>query len=270
MRPDVDVVVPFRGDREAMDGLRARLAALRLGDGDTLEVVDNTTTPGYGRNRGAELGSAEWLVFIDADVVPAADLLDRYFDPLPDPETCVMGGGVADEAVPADAPMAARYAHIRGLMNQDNTFGWGEWAFAQTVNAAVRREAFEAVGGFREDIRAAEDADLCFRLKRAGWRLERREAASVVHLSRASVRDFARQRMVHGAGGAWLDREYPGAVPKKRWPGLAWWAMRYAASHLAKAARHRDRDEVVLALLAPVENLSYEVGRSRGNQLPRP
>jgi len=270
MRPGVDVVVPFRGDRTELEATRARLELLRLGDGDTLEVVDNTATPGYGRNRGAERGSAEWLVFIDADVVPAADLLDRYFDPLPGPETAVIGGGVADEPVPHGAPIAARYAHIRGLMNQDNTFGWGEWAFAQTVNAAVRREAFEAVGGFREDIRAAEDADLCFRLKRAGWRLERREEAGVVHLSRGSVRDLARQLMVHGAGGAWLDREYPGSVPPKRWPGLLWWCARAAASGLVEAARTRDRDPAIVGLLGPVENVAYELGRRRRNEPPRP
>jgi len=270
MRPAVDVVVPFRGDQAELDELKARLERLRLSEGDTLVVLDNTVTPGYGRNRGAEQGSAEWLVFIDADVMPEPDLLDRYFDPPPEAKTAVIGGGVLDEPVPRDAPFVARYVHLCAFMHQDNTFGWDDWSFAQTANAAVRREAFDAVGGFREDIRAAEDADLCIRLKHAGWKLERREPASVVHSSRTSVLGFARQRMVHGAGGAWLDRQYPGAVPRKRWAGLIWWALRFSATRLARAVRHRDRDQLVWALLAPVENLAYEAGRRRGNQLPPP
>jgi hypothetical protein len=36
-------------------------------------------------------------------------------------------------------------------------------------------------GGFREDIRAAEDADLSYRLRAAGWTIEGREPATVTH-----------------------------------------------------------------------------------------
>jgi len=285
-RPPVAVVVPFRGSLPERDGLRARLRSLQLAEGDSLVVVDNTPghspadgpvpvlaaaghpSPGYARNRGAKRGQAEWLLFFDSDVVPRADLLERYFDPPPGERTALVGGGVVDEVVAPDAPTAARYAHIRGLMGQDNTFSWGEWAFAQTSNALCRREAFEAAGGFREDIRAGEDADLAYRLKAAGWRLERREGASVVHLSRSTMRDFVGQQMLHGAGGAWLDRHYPGSVPRKRWPGLVWWSVRVAAVGLVGAARRRDRDAAIVAVLEPLENIAYELGRSRSNERP--
>jgi GT2 family glycosyltransferase len=283
-RPSVDVVVPFMGAAGRLGDLAARLARLDLRDGDSLLIVDNTPgearggtlhapemqTPGYARNRGAAAGGAEWLVFLDADVVPAPDLLERYFDPPPGARTAVVAGGVTDEPAPSDAPLAVRYAHLRGLMGQDNTFSWGDWSFAQTSNAACRREAFEAVGGFREDIRTAEDADLTYRLKAAGWEVERREHANVVHLSRASVRRFVRQQMLHGAGGAWLDRNYPGSVPRKRRPGLVWWGVRFAVKGLARAAWERDRDRAIWALLDPLENISYEFGRSLRNQRPRP
>ena len=283
-RPFADVVVPFRGDRKQLAEVVARFACLRLADGDSLLVVDNTPgevrdgtlhapeiqTPAYARNRGAAEGSAEWLVFLDADVVPRPDLLERYFDPAPRARTALVAGGVIDEAAPRDAPLATRYAHLRGLMGQENTFSWGDWSFAQTSNAACRREAFEAVGGFREDIRAAEDADLTYRLKAAGWEVERREEASAVHLSRGSARRFVGQQLLHGAGGAWLDRHYPGSVPRKRRPGLVWWGVRFAVKGLMRAARERDRDQAIWALFDPLENISYEFGRSLRNQRPRP
>jgi GT2 family glycosyltransferase len=284
MRPGVDVVVPFRGGDRELDGLRARLAPLALGEDDTLVVVDNTpgearpgtlhapevATPGFARNRGAERGRAEWLVFLDADVAPRADLLDRYFDPPPADRTGALAGGVTDAEAPPAAPAAARFAHIRGLMAQDNTFTWGEWSFAQTSNAAFRREAFESVGGFREHIRAAEDADLTYRLRAEGWELERRECAAAVHLSRDSVRQLARQQLLHGAGGAWLDRQYPGSVPRRRWPGLLWWGLRSTTAGVARAAGRRDRDAAIRALLDPVEVFAYELGRRRSNERPRP
>ena len=137
------------------------------------------------------------------------------------------------------------------------------------LNAACRRAAFEAVGGFREDIRAAEDADLWYRLRAAGWELERREQAYVVHLSRQTARALVAQKLGHGAGGAWLDRNYPGSFPARRRPGMLWWGVRSAAKGLAAAAYTRDRDKAIWGVFEPLELLSYEFGRSLRNH-PRP
>lgn len=283
----MDLVVPFSGGTAELEEVRARLQQLKLRAGDTLLVVDNTparagqpvpetgvpvlraselATPGYARNRGAAQGSAEWLVFIDADTVPEADLLDRYFDVAPSPRTALLAGHVSDEEVPPDAPAAQRYAYLWEALSQDRTFAFGEWAFAQTANVACRREAFSEVGGFREDIRAAEDADLTFRLRAAGWTIERRESARVVHRSRRTVLALMRQRAVHGAGNAWLDRQYPGSFPGRRWPGLVWWGIRTMASALVRAARGAGRDELLLGVLTPLWELAFEFGRSLSNE----
>lgn len=279
-RPSVDVVVPFKGDRGELDDLTGRLARLELRDGDSLLIVDNTPgevrdgtlhapeiqTPAYARNRGAAEGSAEWLVFLDADVTPMPDLLDSYFLPPPAENTAILAGGVVDESVPPDAPPAARYGYLRRSMSQDNTFSFGTWAFAQTANAACRRVAFESVGCFRENIRAAEDADLNYRLKDAGWAVERRENAMVVHRNRHTVRSFVTQKMLHGAGGAWLDETYPGSFPARRRPGLVWWGIRHTGKGLVAAARTRRRDDALWALFEPLELISRELGRSLKNE----
>ena len=58
---------------------------------------------------------------------------------------------------------AMRYAALRSRMTQDNTLGLGEWAYAQTANCAIRRSAFQAVGGFRDSrqqFRIPEPAQL--------------------------------------------------------------------------------------------------------------
>ena len=283
----MDVIVPFRGSAADLEELREALRRLELCEEDSLLVVDNTPghgsadgpvpvlaapehpTPGYARNRGAARARGEWLVFFDADVRPSPDLLDRYFDPPPDERTGIVAGGVVDEAMPPGENAVARYMHIRGSMSQDETFGYGEWAFPQSANVACRRSAFEEVGGFREDIRAAEDADLTYRLRAAGWGVERREHAAVVHRGRRTLRGFALQKALHGAGAAWFDREYPGSFPARRRPGLLWWGLRRAVTGVAGAALRRDRDQALWALLEPVEQVSYELGRSLRNDRPR-
>jgi GT2 family glycosyltransferase len=285
-RPPVDVVVPFRGTPAELEALRARLARLELGRGDSVLVVDNTprrdtpaaegavpvvhaggvATPGFARNRGAARGSAEWLVFVDADVEPSPDLLERYFDPPPAERTALLAGGIVDEAVPADGPATARFAYLRATMGQEDMLR--DWGFPKTANAACRRAAFESVGGFREDIRAAEDADLTYRLRAAGWEVERREAATGIHLSRRTLRGFVVQKLLWGAGAAWLARMYPGTFPARGRAGLVWWGARTAAKGLLSAARSRDRDEAIIALLDPLEHLAYEFGRSLPNERP--
>jgi len=53
---------------------------------------------------------------------------------------------------------------------------------------AVRREAFEAVGGFDESFfMYFEDADLCYRLEQRGWEVHFTPTATVVHVGGAST-----------------------------------------------------------------------------------
>jgi mycofactocin glycosyltransferase len=287
-RPRVDVVVPFRGTPADLEQLIGRVARLHLRPDDTLVVVDNTptdtprlsarvpvikagqrSTPGFARNRGAERGDAEWLVFFDSDTDPPADLLEHYFDPAPDPDTVLLAGGIIDEAVAADAPGPARYAYLRRTLSQDRTLGGDEhFAFAQAANIACRRSAFEAVGGFREDIRAAEDADLSYRLKAAGGKIERRERAAVIHHNRRSARAFISQAALHGGGAAWLGREYPGAFPARRGPGLVWWAIRTVVRGVSRGALSGQRDALVVGIYEPLWELAFEFGRSRSIQAP--
>lgn len=286
-RPAVDVIVPFKGGAESLRRVRKRLAVIELGVDDSVLVVDNTRaapeappgavpvlraadvpTPAYARNRGAERGEADWLVFCDADTAPHPDLLDRYFQPEPGPRAGLLAGGVIEQAAPAGAPAVARYSYLRGAMTQDDTFAFGEWGYPKSANIAVRRVAFEQVGGFREGIRAAEDADLTYRLRAAGWELERREAAAVVHASRKTVRGFVKQKAVWGAGGQWVSREYPGSVPLIARTSFWRWALGATARAGAKAVRGADRDTVVFALFRPLEAVAWELGRLLPNERP--
>ncbi|MEA2222866.1 MAG: mycofactocin glycosyltransferase, partial [Solirubrobacteraceae bacterium] len=142
------------------------------------------------------------------------------------------------------------------------------WAFAQTANAAVRRAAFVQVGGFEERVRSGGDADLCFRIRASGWELERRDEAAVVHHNRQTVTRMLAQRARHGAGAAWLAQRWPGALPRRRWPGLILWGARRAAQGGMAAARG-DRDAALLGLLDGPAVWAFELGRFIPNR-PRP
>ncbi|MEA2191513.1 MAG: hypothetical protein QOI73_1634, partial [Solirubrobacteraceae bacterium] len=220
-RPAVDVVLPFFGSDEQLERVAERLATLETRPGDTLTIADNRPgaagasrgavrivgagerqTSYHARNRGVAIGTAPWIVFLDADVLAPIDLLDRYFEDPPSEDVGTLAGTVIDEPPSEDEAQTAaeRYAYLKSSMSQEITLGHGEWAFAQTANAAVRREAFEQAGGFEDGVRSGGDADLCFRIRAAGWTLERREQAAVVHRNRATIPRMLAQRARHGAG----------------------------------------------------------------------
>ena len=282
-------MLPFRGSEEQLALVLERLNGLELESGDTATVADNRPgardreglgrvrvlgagelqTSYHARNRAVAQGTAPWLVFLDADVHPPADLLARYFEPLPGKRVGLLAGAVIDEGPSeSDSRSAARYAWLKSSMSQEITLAHDEWAFAQTANAAVRRAAFEQVGGFEERVRSGGDADLCFRVRAAGWELEWREGAAVVHSNRQTVPRMLAQRARHGAGAAWLSKRWPGALPRRRWPGLAWWSARRAGAGALAAARG-DRDAALLGLLDGPAVWAFELGRLIPNR-PRP
>ena len=221
MRPKVSVIVPFAGTDEELDATIAAMERIELRDGDELLIADNRPQPRPGlvdargpassyfaRQRAAEQATGDWLVFTDADCRPEPGLLDAYFEP--PPRAAVLVGAIVD-TVDEDTRVA-RHIAARRKLDQGNTLRHPR-PYGQTANLAVRRDAFEAVGGWPDPVRSGGDADLCWRLAAAGYDLEERPAARVHHRSRATLGALLRQLHRHGAGMQWLDRRYPGAFP---------------------------------------------------------
>jgi mycofactocin glycosyltransferase len=256
----VDLVVPCgRGVAAALERFRA-LDGVRLwvvddaGEGVAApEVVPGPRRgPGPARNAGAAAGSGEWVLFVDADCLAPPDLAARLLREPVDDRIGAVCGEVVDG--PGRAP-AQRWARARRSMSQRVVLA-GPRPFALTACLAVRRRAFEAVGGFAAPPRTGEDADLCFRLAEAGWRLEPRLDVGVVHESRPTVRGLLEQRWWHGASVPWLEERWPGAVEERSLPGLVWWGARQAAR--APLARG---DERAARLLDGPAVLAFELGR---------
>jgi GT2 family glycosyltransferase len=280
----VSVIVPFAGPRGRIEQLIGELEALARLPSDELIVADNgealaaargsvrilgargVRSPGFARNRGAREARGEWLVFFDADTEPRPDLLDAYFDPAPHPQTAVLAGAIVDVA--ARPSLAARHSAARNQMSQRATLQRRGTPYAQTANCAVRRSAFEEVGGFAEEIRAGEDADLCFRLQRAGWRLEERPAAEVAHRSRETASALFRQLARHGSGAHWLERRYPGEFPAPRPRELAGRAVRCVRA-VARALARRDPEAAGFALLDLAGSTAFDLGRLLPNEARR-
>jgi hypothetical protein len=286
-RPSADVVLPFAGTPAELREALGRLERLELREGDTATLVDNrrgvtadtAASPGrprvlaapevrssyFARDRGAAGGSAEWIVFVDADARFGPDLLDRLLDPPPAAGIGVVAGAVADEVV-ADTAVA-RSLLRREAMSQRAVTG-RDRPYALTAHCAIRRSAYEQAGGFDTTVRSGGDADLCFRLAGAGWALEERAGAIVHHAARSSLRAAVRQVARHGSGAAWVEARHPGTFPARRPAGL----LRWSAGRLAAAAGcavRGDREGALDASLDPLLTWAFEAGRRIPNRARR-
>lgn len=148
--------------------------------------------PAVARNKGAEAATGRILVFIDADVVVAPDALTRLRQGLEaDSSLAAVFGSYDDQ--PAANTLVSRY---RNLLHHH----MHQIAAPQTQNfwsglGAVRREAFEAVGGFdpvRFPIPSMEDIDLGYRLAAAGYTIRLDRDAQGKHLKAWSLGEMVR------------------------------------------------------------------------------
>jgi hypothetical protein len=224
--------MPFAGDAEQARSAVDALLALDTAAGDVLILADNEgpvtardpvqvvkvsgeRSPAHARNVGAAHARTDWILFLDADCRPRPDLLDVYFATPVDDGVGAVTGEV--RSGPAGQALVARYGAARGFLNQQAHLEHPFRPRVAAANLVVRRSAFEAVGGFFEGVRAAEDTDFSWRLQQAGWRLELRAEAWVEHRYRTSLRELRRQWRGYAAGRAWLARRYEGFTPQ---PGL--------------------------------------------------
>jgi len=228
-RPSVSVVVPFAGDvAQALVAL-ALLRSLRTGPHDERILADNSgsaqraedvrvlrvdgeRSPAHARNAGGAVSRGEWILFLDADVRAPADLLDRYFAEPVGERVGALAGEI--RGAQGAATLAARYGATRNFLSQRAHLAHPFRPRAAAANLLVRREVFEALGGFAEGVRTAEDTDFCWRLQDLGWTLELRADAVVEHVYRTTVRELREQWRAYAAGRAWLATRYPGFRPE--------------------------------------------------------
>jgi glycosyl transferase family 2 len=244
--------MPFAGSRA--DAARALDALLEIGTGpdDELILSDNAglaperdgvlvvaaaseRSPSHARNVGAEHATRDWVLFLDADCRAGPGLIESYFEQPIATDVGALAGEVL--AATDGTSLAARYGAARNFLGQSAHLSHSYLPRAVAANLLVRRRAFEQVGGFYEGVRAAEDTDFSWRLQRAGWVLEARPRARVVHQYRTSVDALRRQWRGYAAGRAWLGRRYEDFDPEPALQRAGGRLLRRRSSRRRRAGR---------------------------------
>jgi GT2 family glycosyltransferase len=172
------------------DGSTDGTASLAEAPGVQVLRLPRSCGPGAARNHGARHAEGETLFFVDADVAVAADAIAEGHRTLAATgAAAVFGSYDAQPSAPGIVSqfrnLLHHYVHQRG---KPEAFTF--WAAC----GAVRRAAFEAIGGFDERGPAAvlEDVDLGYRLRAAGYRIVLDKAMLCTHLKRWTLASMIR------------------------------------------------------------------------------
>jgi len=192
-----------------------RLSARLRAEVNGIEVIDHRGDPGASgaRNAGAALVHVnELLVFLDDDVEASPGWLSELVAPFEDARV-VGTGGMTRPAWQGPRPswFPDEFGWVVGASHAGLPTAVGPVRNVWSENMAVRRKAFETVGGFRRGFgklgrtSRPEDTDLCIRIGASmpGARWLYVPAAVVDHevpLERATFRFFLRRCYAEGIG----------------------------------------------------------------------
>ena len=134
------------------------------------------------RNRGAAAATGDWLVFVDADSYPDAELLRAVAEEIK--RGCVGGGSTV--AFEIDDALVRFWVGFWNALSRTMKWAAGSFIFCEAA-------AFRELGGFSESLYAAEEIDFSRRLKR----LARRRGARVVIIHRHPLRTSDRKARLY-------------------------------------------------------------------------
>ncbi len=173
-------------------------------------LIQNEKNFGFAaaNNQGAAEVETPYLVFLNPDAFPEPDWLVRLIETA---ERFPRAAAIGSTQISADDPNVfdgtGDALHASGIAYRAN-FGQrrttppplGESFAACAAAMLVRREAFNAVGGFDERYFCYfEDVDLCFRLRLAGWRILQSPDAVVAHVGGGVTSARSAFAQFHGA-----------------------------------------------------------------------
>lgn len=285
-RPAVSVVVPARDEARALPHLLGPLTG-QLRAGDEAIVVDDHSGDDTGRiasGFGARVvvpptpptgwlgkpnacwhGTAEattgLLLFLDADVRPGPELVDRIAAALERHPEAVVSVQPWHEPGSASEQLSV-FCNVAALMAAGHCSVLAPWvrprvAFGPVL--AMTRATYDAIGGHAHpDVRSAHTEDIAI-ARRA------RQVELFTGRPEASFRMYP-----GGLGelvGGWTRSIASGAGAASRWaaiatagwiwaiaaaPFLAWWAYALAAAEVAMLARRAGRFSPIVAAVYPV------------------
>jgi len=204
----------------------------------SVKLIQNETNVGYarGNNQAMKLASHEYYLLLNPDTEVTEFALERLLDfmisyPGVGAAGCrlIHPNGVVQRSVrtfPTPDVILFEALGLSKLFPRHRWFGkyrmgWWNYADLREVDQPMgsclilRRKAIEEVGGMDEEFPIFfNDVDLCYRLKRAGWRIYFVPDATVIHHGGRSTSQVRREMIIesHRSLLRFYEKHYRGTI----------------------------------------------------------
>jgi GT2 family glycosyltransferase len=231
---ELSVVIPCRDVAEVLPRQLAALAGEAPADAREIIVADNGSTdptrevatssrlpkvrlvdasdrPGrhHACNVGARAARGQAIVFLDADDEIAPGYVDAMAEALRD--HAVVAARLDHSCDPDWMQNVGSAVQTTGLQDE-----FGFLPHAAGASLGFQRDAFDAIGGFRDHMTYCEDVDICWRAQLAGFDLAFVPGAVLRYQSRPDAAAMRRQHENYGRAQALLYREFRGLGMPRR------------------------------------------------------
>lgn len=213
MPASVSVIIPSLSG--AVGRVRASLERQTFRASEVI-VVNDVRPAGRARNQGARLALSDFLLFVDDDAELGHDGVLERMVAAATTDVAVVG---TSRILPSSATRLQRRIAAEvprweepiadALMSADPPLDRYGFSPATTTCCLIRRSAFEAVGGFNEDLVTGEDPELFYRLRRAGHAFVIPANVWTFHAPPADFIVFLKKCFRYGMGHAQEARHDP-------------------------------------------------------------
>lgn len=271
--PLVSIVIPARNQAGRLpaffDALRLQTAA-----SETYEVivVDDFSTDGtaaiaeangarvvrlprhggpyVARNQGIGIAKAPFLAFTDADCTPRADWIENGLRSFERREVEMVAGRF--DVPLGDPPTVAELLHFARFLDQERNVK--EHQLSGGGNLWIRRETFDRIGLFNEQLLSGGDKEFCQRAVAAGTRLDYEPDVVTAHPSCRSHWVAARRSFRIGFGVAQhrFYAEGPAAKHPRVWSRPGAYVPRTRIYGFERLERHGYRPNRLQRIMLPV------------------
>jgi glycosyltransferase involved in cell wall biosynthesis len=177
--------------------------------------------PSKARNIAIKEALGEFLAFTDSDCIAEknwlTELMKGFIEPRSDFDALTIMGVGGDQQNPADdtsfgkdvGGFLKRVGFVADYVKDAGDLSvMTETGHNPTCNVLYRKEVFDKIGYFKEDLWPGEDVELDYRIKKAGYRLLFNPAAVVRHYRPGDMRSFGRMMYRYGKVQALLVKQH--------------------------------------------------------------
>ncbi len=179
-------------DNGSMDDTEQVVASIRQRSSQVRYYYEDRIGLSIARNAGVRLAKGDIISFGDDDAISSPSFVAEVLASFDDPQVDCVGGKIV-ASWPDGSPPAwfvPKYGNVVGQTSFGESARWMEKnEFPFGGNISIRRDVFETLGGFNEDLGKrgqnniwGEEIDLCHRMQEHGYRFFYNPRALVWHV----------------------------------------------------------------------------------------